>query len=215
MKPISGRWRNEDGSVDYDAYIHSHDWDLKRNERIELDNHTCQICGTTERMLQVHHRSYKNLGNEPMDDLITVCSVCHEIISDIEHTRLDEKLVDGLHRLEFLKRLYESEYRAMVECVVSNAVVRHIDGIPEACGNYTTKLDPWISNIIEAIREERQHEIQIANVKSRSIARLITSGTFKKGRTYEQNVSEFTQSTRKRINNLPPIPRLACYASSD
>ena len=215
MKPISRRWMNEDGTVDYNAYIHSHDWDLKRDERIEIDNHTCQVCGTNERTLQVHHLSYSNLGDEPMEDLITVCSVCHAIITEIEKTRLSDKIRIGLCNLEILKRQYEWAYRAMMECVVSKAVVRHINEIPEACGNYTTKLEPWISNIIECTRRNQQYHIQKAGVTPGGIAHVIADGTFRKGRTYEQNVNELTQQTVNRIEHLPSIPDWSPYGSED
>lgn len=206
MRKINWEWMDANGTVNYDAYIHSRDWYAKRDKRIKLDNYTCQVCGTTERPLQVHHRTYKNLGNEPMEDLITVCSVCHSIISEIEHTKLSDKICDGLKNLNILKMQYQITYRAMIECVISNAIVRHISEIPEAYGSFTTQLEPWISNIIEFIRSSRQSDIQKAGTKPKSIAHLIADGTFKKGRTYQQNVSEHIQWTRKWINRLPSIP---------
>ena len=215
MKPLSKAWMDDNGNVDYDAYIHSHDWDVKRAERLELDNHECQVCGTSERPLQVHHRSYANLGNEQMDDLITVCSVCHAIISEIEHTNLSDKICIGLLRLEILKRQYESTYRSMVECAVGDAIVQHIYEMPEVVGSNIPQLEPWISNIIEAIRDNRQHDIQKSGITSFGIAHLIADGTFRKHKTYQQNVAEHMQWTRKRVQSLPDIPAWHSYDGTD
>jgi len=206
MKPLSKAWMDDNGNVDYDAYIHSHDWDVKRAERLELDNHECQVCGTSERPLQVHHRSYANLGNEQMDDLITVCSTCHAIISEIEHTNLSDKVNMGLLHLNILTNKYQHARRAVMECAVSKAIVRHIKEIPEADGNYTTKIEPWIANILEAVRDSRQGEINASGATSAGIAYLITNGTFRKGRTYEQNVNSFTRRTKDFVDALPIIP---------
>ena len=62
--------------VDYNKYMKSPEWAKKRKERLELDGYKCQMCGTTEK-LEVHHIKYDTLGNENMDDLITLCEHCH------------------------------------------------------------------------------------------------------------------------------------------
>ena len=49
---------------------------------LERDNYTCQSCGSTKN-LQVHHIKYKNLYNEPLEDLITLCggkAGCHNTL---------------------------------------------------------------------------------------------------------------------------------------
>lgn len=67
--------------VDYKEYIKSEEWKHKRKEVLERDKFKCRLCGAkgTEYNLHVHHNSYNNLGNEPLEDLITLCKECHEI----------------------------------------------------------------------------------------------------------------------------------------
>jgi len=36
----------------------------------------CQMCGK-RRATEVHHLSYKRIGNEPPQDLLAVCHPCH------------------------------------------------------------------------------------------------------------------------------------------
>lgn len=66
--------------VDYKEYIKSEEWKVKRKEVLERDKFKCRLCGAkgTEYNLHVHHNSYDNLGNEPLEDLITLCKKCHE-----------------------------------------------------------------------------------------------------------------------------------------
>lgn len=67
--------------VDYKEYIKSTAWYQKKLARLKKDKYTCQKCGDTE-FLEVHHLTYDNLGDEPMEDLITVCRDCHQKIHD-------------------------------------------------------------------------------------------------------------------------------------
>lgn len=76
----------------YRTYIDSTAWFRKRRERLEIDGHRCQgfMCFRTD-CLEVHHKTYERIGDERMEDLITLCESCHEI----QHgrRRLDEFLV--------------------------------------------------------------------------------------------------------------------------
>ena len=74
--------------VTYLEYIKSPYWARKRVARLKLDDNRCRLCdedGTRFR-LEVHHRpsSYELIPNESVDDdLITLCSRCHELITDV------------------------------------------------------------------------------------------------------------------------------------
>jgi len=67
--------------VTYEEYLRSPEWRRKRKERLKLDRNTCQKCGTTSReyRLEVHHLTYERLGSERMEDLQTLCVLCHPI----------------------------------------------------------------------------------------------------------------------------------------
>ncbi len=74
-------------TVDYATYINSTEWKRKRAARLVLDGYRCRLCDEngSRYPLEVHHRplSYMNIPNESIeDDLVTVCSRCHEFITN-------------------------------------------------------------------------------------------------------------------------------------
>lgn len=71
--------------MNYLKYINSDNWWKIRNARVEFDNFKCQHCGFKYE-LQVHHKTYDRLGDECLDDMVTLCPRCH----NDEHIRLIE-----------------------------------------------------------------------------------------------------------------------------
>ena len=80
-----------------EAYYQSAAWQRKRQQRLDHDHHTCQGCGITATQLaelgwsalQVHHKNagppdyrYPSFGNEQLSDLLTLCSLCHDGITN-------------------------------------------------------------------------------------------------------------------------------------
>lgn len=71
---------------EYLAYLKTDKWKGIAHKRMTIDNFTCQMCGTNgtpANVLQVHHMSYRYLGNEEnriYEDLVTVCGQCHKLI---------------------------------------------------------------------------------------------------------------------------------------
>jgi len=68
---------------DYTEYLKSTEWKAKRKIVLERDNHTCQSC-LIEKAQEVHHTIGKFRKNEPLFTLVSVCSKCHQIITEIE-----------------------------------------------------------------------------------------------------------------------------------
>lgn len=64
-------------SPTYLAYIISPEWRKKRVQAFTHYGKKCSKC-PMKTHLQVHHLSYKNLGNEPMEDLCILCKGCHQ-----------------------------------------------------------------------------------------------------------------------------------------
>ena len=61
-------------------------WQKKRFDILNRDNWTCQICGSKEKTLHVHHLCYdKNKNPWEYDEmsLITLCEGCHKLEHDI------------------------------------------------------------------------------------------------------------------------------------
>jgi hypothetical protein len=65
--------------AEYNEYLASREWSLKREAVRVRCNGTCERCGANE-MHAVHHLTYERKGNEALTDLQGVCEGCHEFI---------------------------------------------------------------------------------------------------------------------------------------
>lgn len=81
------RWRFEvrrKQRRDYyrNEYLKSPEWQRKRHMVLQRDNWRCVYCGAPA--TQVHHKRYakRNIGNEPISWLVSICKSCHESIHD-------------------------------------------------------------------------------------------------------------------------------------
>lgn len=77
---VSGR--RTVGRAEYRSYIQSAAWRRTRDRywasKLPTD---CYCCGTQRRPgFHLHHRTYKNLGDERLMDLVPVCPSCHDEI---------------------------------------------------------------------------------------------------------------------------------------
>jgi len=68
------------------AYYLSEHWTQKRRDRLIFDDWKCCHCRSTSE-LQVHHWKY-DLFNESIEDLVTLCNVCHERIHEYNAVKL-------------------------------------------------------------------------------------------------------------------------------
>ena len=68
-------WRN------YKLYLQSTQWDLKRKQVLQRDNYICQNCEVIK-ATEIHHLHYRNVMNENLEDLISLCIPCHCLYHD-------------------------------------------------------------------------------------------------------------------------------------
>jgi hypothetical protein len=61
----------------YLNHLKSPYWKNIRKKALERDNNLCQSCLKTPAN-EIHHLTYLNLGNEKIEDLISLCSECHK-----------------------------------------------------------------------------------------------------------------------------------------
>lgn len=61
----------------YYDYLSSDDWKAKRLLVLDRCNYICEGCGI-KRASQVHHLTYRNIGNEFLFELKGLCSDCHK-----------------------------------------------------------------------------------------------------------------------------------------
>lgn len=68
----------------YRKYLLSETWKKKAEERMKIDDHTCQMCGckgSQENPLQCHHFNYYSVGSENVyKDLVVLCRSCHGMV---------------------------------------------------------------------------------------------------------------------------------------
>lgn len=66
----------------YETYIRSPAWERKKARYYELYPKACYLCAA-DKTIDLHHRSYVNLGHEPLYDLLPLCRLCHKTIHRI------------------------------------------------------------------------------------------------------------------------------------
>lgn len=85
------RQKREDDEAErraqYTEYIESDAWRQKRLARLAIDGRVCQakMDGCTGAAEEVHHWTYQHFGNEPLFELVSVCRVCHDQITEMDH----------------------------------------------------------------------------------------------------------------------------------
>jgi 5-methylcytosine-specific restriction endonuclease McrA len=71
----------KDFDAQYQEYIHSAKWRLKREQKLRQANYVCEHCGISRysKKLEVHHLTYEHFQHEPLTDLIVLCPDCHKL----------------------------------------------------------------------------------------------------------------------------------------
>jgi hypothetical protein len=73
-------------TMPYQEYLRTPEWRRRRERKLDQADRRCQLCNRHHRSLNVHHRTYENLGEELDGDLIVLCRACHGTFH--EHRRL-------------------------------------------------------------------------------------------------------------------------------
>jgi len=78
-KKVFRYWDSQSHRGNYKRYLKSEDWEVIRNKVLIRDKRKCCFC-LSNKNLEVHHETYKNVFYEDLDDLITLCHDCHRAI---------------------------------------------------------------------------------------------------------------------------------------
>lgn len=70
----------------YKQYLKSKKWAEKKFELFSLRGEKCERC-QSEIDLQVHHKNYRTIFNEDLEDLEILCSKCHKAEHDARDLR--------------------------------------------------------------------------------------------------------------------------------
>lgn len=71
---------------EYHEYLSTDMWNNKRQNILERDNNTCQICGKMAEC--VHHLTYANVYHEYNFELISLCNDCHKTYHQDKNTNI-------------------------------------------------------------------------------------------------------------------------------
>ena len=72
----------EERREEYDAYLKSEEWEWRRMAVMARDQYKCKARypGCLGRATITHHLSYDHFGNEPLFELVAICSKCNKIL---------------------------------------------------------------------------------------------------------------------------------------
>ncbi|WP_439132390.1 HNH endonuclease [Polaribacter sp.] len=65
---------------EYLKYLNSKEWKEKRDTVLKLRGRSCERCKANlkGKIADIHHKTYKNIFNEKLDDLEILCRKCHK-----------------------------------------------------------------------------------------------------------------------------------------
>lgn len=86
---------------EYKAYLLSPEWKAKRKQALQHYGKKCCRCHRTKN-LQIHHKTYINIFNEPVEDLMVLCKRHHEEIHGISKAK--ESLIKKVAKSKKKKR---------------------------------------------------------------------------------------------------------------
>lgn len=64
-------------TMPYAEYLQTDHWQDVRRRALKRSGFKCQLCNAGKTALHVHHRTYKNRGQEENSDVIVLCANCH------------------------------------------------------------------------------------------------------------------------------------------
>lgn len=72
-------------NITYKEYLQSEHWYDVRNRfyKSKLCKNRCEACGNRDN-LNLHHKTYKRIGQEWLNDLVLLCHSCHKSLHKIE-----------------------------------------------------------------------------------------------------------------------------------
>jgi 5-methylcytosine-specific restriction endonuclease McrA len=83
--------------MDYQEYLKSREWEVKRQAVLMWWGYKCALCGSTEK-IQVHHNTYARLEKELFTDLIPLCSDCHDRHHSLPYTSNPMRYLDWISK---------------------------------------------------------------------------------------------------------------------
>lgn len=116
----------------YKKYTDSPAWERKRDLVIERDKGKCVWCGADGG--QVHHKTYADIGQEPLSDLVVLCGRCHKTVHN-----------DPAAKKAFIAYTkYESDILKLDYSGRGSSYVNYETGYPTKSGLPEIQLSAWL-----------------------------------------------------------------------
>jgi 5-methylcytosine-specific restriction endonuclease McrA len=69
-------------TMDYKRYLQTQHWQDIRRYALKYAKSRCQVCNGNG-LVDVHHRTYENRGEERFSDVIVLCRRCHDLFHQV------------------------------------------------------------------------------------------------------------------------------------
>ena len=130
--------------IDYGAYLASREWALKKEALLTRSGGICERCYNAPYQ-ETHHKTYAHIGHESLDELLAVCSGCHQFLS--AKSDVDPK-VRELPPLPLPFRYAsqaqgEEEWARQLACPVCRFEYVHMAGLDHDCVRDGCALDDY------------------------------------------------------------------------
>ena len=108
---------------DYQQYLASREWALKREAVRKRAGNKCERCYVAP-MQAVHHLTYANIGKEPLEDLQAICHPCHAFVSGKANNDPKAEEIKKFYKrsneltTELLKRYYKERDPALTRSLI-------------------------------------------------------------------------------------------------
>lgn len=104
----------------YKDYLRTKHWRLLREKIAKLYDYSCADCGKSiVEGYEIHHLTYKRIGNEKIDDLVCLCKDCHEKrTKDIKEKKERNKKLSNAKLSDKIK--YTEEMKKKVNLVLNS-----------------------------------------------------------------------------------------------
>lgn len=69
-------------TMPYREYLQTPEWQEKRKGKLRSAGYRCELCNSSNTVLDTHHKTYERRGDEYYKDLIVLCRACHARFHD-------------------------------------------------------------------------------------------------------------------------------------
>lgn len=154
--------------LSYNEQIKSPHWQKRRLQILQRDNFTCQICGSTEKTLHVHHLCYMKdakIWDYPDNTLITLCEDCHRMEHEMQSENdysvtnlINDLLISGFTNFELVSILYKIAHESFVnnnQLIIDDLLNRKTTIMLDGNCDYDTLLFSDANSVLKNLAERR------------------------------------------------------------